>query len=118
MPFWDFTLDDTRYRESWFNQTEIFRPDWFGSADEDGVGNLITSGRFAYLPIPSNNTAPERNAYGRLTEVFNTNPSQFLARSPQVCGFPYHGEVRLPGCTTVRGAKAARNLTEFHEVKI
>ena len=65
--------------------------------------------------MPTNHTAPERNAFGRLTETFNTNPSKYLGRSPSVCGFPYAGQVRLPGCDTVRGARAAANLTEFHQ---
>jgi len=117
MPYWDFTLDDAMHGTDWFNGTEIFRSGWFGRATEydDGENNWITEGRFAYLPVPSNRSAPERNAYGRLTETFNTNPSRYLGRSPSVCGFPYEGQVRLPGCAAIRGARAASNLTEFHQ---
>lgn len=114
LPFWDFSLDDTLYGHSWFEQSEIFRPGWFGSGDGNGTASLITEGRFAYLPVPSNYSAPEHNGYGRLTEVFNMNPSRYLGRASAFCGLPYNGAVRLPGCAEVRGARESSNLTEFH----
>ena len=52
---------------------------------------------------------PEKNAFGRLTESWNQDPSMFVARSSTVCGL--ETRARLPGCSELTKLVAAANLT-------
>ena len=63
------------------------------------------------MPIPSDDAAPERNAYGRLTQNFNNDPAKYLWRADAVCGTA--SKARLPGCSSVRGLVRYSSLSDF-----
>ena len=88
----------------------------FGSyaASSRDANHAIADGAFAYIPVASNGAMnrsdwPEKNAFGRLTESWNQDPSMFVARSSTVCGL--ETRARLPGCSELTKLVAAANLT-------
>lgn len=113
-PHWDTSLDDARWGPDWASSTEIF--DYLGAREGAGETGLdypaLTTGRFAYVAIPSANASdPERNAFGRLTQSYNNDPAAWLWRSGSVCGLP--SRLRLPGCDALRGVLARTSVSDF-----
>lgn len=100
--YWDFSLDAELHGAHWTNESEIFFPDWFGSASPDNIDAVITEGRWAYTKYPlvsDVEASAEHNSYGILTTKINNNPNRFLARSQYQCGLK--NKVRLPGCSVL-----------------
>jgi hypothetical protein len=109
LPYWDYTRDRVDYGSDWQRLSPIFNQDWLGAYEE---GFYWTRGRWAYLPIPFSLKAPERNAYGRVTDSINADASGFVGRSSSMCGL--ETQALLPGCTEVQGALKAPDLQQFH----
>jgi hypothetical protein len=112
----DYTLDDARYGSNWTLASPIFSAGMFGSyaASARDAGHAIADGVFAHLPIASNGAMnrtdwPERNAFGRLTESWNQDPSAYVGRTSTICGL--ETRARLPGCSELRKLVASANLT-------
>lgn len=88
--------------------------EWFGPQQGNPDNNyILDEGRFAYTVIPTDATAAEHNAYGRLTQTYNNDPAQYVWRSASVCGLP--SEARLPGCTALKGMLEKDTLDDFRE---
>lgn len=119
--YWDYSLDDALYSQHWRTQSPLLTKNWFGAYAEPTADALtsgaVDSGRFAYLPVPTVDTAtvsaygsaPERNSYGVLTDALNNNPSPYLTRVESVCGLP--SKSKLPGCKELKGALGVSHLS-------
>lgn len=122
-PYWDTSVDDAARGSAWADGLELFDEAWLGARDGAGGAALdypaLTTGRFAYVEIPTVSTQdsggakspPERNAFGRLTQSYNNDPARFLWRSSSVCGLP--SKLRLPGCDALRGVLKKRSLSDL-----
>lgn len=119
-PYWDYTIDDAVYGESWYEDSPIFSSDFYGSTD--GINSSSTDhslrDRWAVLPIANQGALdfdrwPEANGWGRLTESWNTDPTMFVSRSRSICGL--ETKARLPGCTTLRGALSKNDTSSFRK---
>lgn len=93
LPYWDFTEDWAIYNSSGLGpqsmwEMDIWHEDYFGSSIGSDV-HAVTSGRFAYMKVPVDDEASSltRNAYGTLRSPWNLNPSPYLTRVHQNCGF-------------------------------
>ncbi len=62
--------------------------------------------------MPSSYAAPVHNAYGRVTNIVNNDPSEFVSRAHSFCGAK--AAVPLPGCYELKGCLQATNLVDFH----
>ncbi|CAM9189470.1 unnamed protein product [Choristocarpus tenellus] len=113
LPYWEYTLDKVLYGSNWQVTSPIFSNAYFGAypQEEEGV-HTITTGRWAYLPIPKNFSMPERNAYGRLTDSVNPDPSGFVGRSKSMCGL--ETKAALPGCKELWGVIQSSSLDQLH----
>ena len=113
-PYWDPSVDDTVYGKSWHEESPMVTNEWFGPQQGNPDNNyILDEGRFAYTVIPTDATAAEHNAYGRLTQTYNNDPAQYVWRSASVCGLP--SEARLPGCTALKGMLEKDTLDDFRE---
>ncbi|KAK7247978.1 hypothetical protein SO694_00086044 [Aureococcus anophagefferens] len=123
-PYWDTSLDDDARGAAWAEGLELFAEDWFGARAGAGGPKLdypaLTTGRFAYVDVPSYAAGdaagaaaapPERNAFGRLTQSYNNDPATFLWRSDSVCGLP--SKLRLPGCAALKGALREASVSDL-----
>ena len=120
--YWDYTKDDSRYGESWYAESPLFTDDFFGADPDadadaptkgDGEAHVVATGPFAYTPVwTGGEGAPEHNAFYKLSDANNYNPSPWLQRSSRISGL--ETKVRLPSCTLVRGTLAAPTLTWLH----
>ena len=112
LPFWDYTLDDALYGEEWITQSPVFASDWFGPVGlRHSNASHVLSGRFSYIPVGTDASAPEHNSYGRITDAVNNNPSEYVTRSSATCGLATAS--RLPGCTTMRSVFRSKKLAGF-----
>ncbi|CAM9148680.1 unnamed protein product [Phaeothamnion confervicola] len=116
LPFWDYTIDGVLYGSDWADRSPVLTDEYLGAYPPSGAGALST-GRWAWLPIPSDNGgggggdgsfAPERNAYGRLTDSINPDPAEFVGRSRGMCGLATTAP--LPACKELWGVLAADNM--------
>ena len=123
LPYWDYTQDAAEYGGGgdWRTGSDLFQDEWFGEAAPGNSDHHVQSGRFAYLPIASvgdqfslaaNGIAtPEHNAYDRLTDAFNNDPSAYLTRWSSVCSLPTQNS--LPDCVALQGTLEARDMRTF-----
>ena len=91
----------------------LWGDEWFGSLAATNPDRVVDSGRFAYTPVQQDATAPERNSFGMVTEVHNNDPSAFVTRGNEVCGYKAKGP--LPGCFTLKGALVGAST--MHELQ-
>ena len=66
-------------RECMFD-SEVFNASWFGGFDTAAPLHVVRDGRFAYLPVPADPAFAESNSFGRLTDVYNQDPSPCFPR--------------------------------------
>lgn len=121
--YWDYSQDSHLYGDEWRTRSPLLTADWFGAfgetAADSATSGAIAAGRFAFLPVPTVDTAttspdtsfPERNSFGVLTDAMNNNPSPYLTRVDSVCGLP--STSKLPGCTELQGAVSRHDLAGF-----
>ena len=85
-------------RECMFD-SEVFNASWFGGFDTAAPLHVVRDGRFAYLPVPADPAFAESNSFGRLTDVYNQDPSpcptpprpRLLARAARALAPPSQG---------------------------
>ena len=95
-PYWDTTLEDATTGAHWAQASRLWDDDLFGRAGANPE-HVIDAGRFAYLPVATDRSLPERNAFGRQTMVWNEDDARHVARASEMCGL--QSKARLPGCT-------------------
>ena len=89
VPYWDYTYDaylannSATPLEALWSQ-DVWGSEWFGSSR--GVNHTIEEGRFAYLEIAKNFSAPVHSPYGYLRAPWNVNKSPYLTRVHTFCG--------------------------------
>jgi hypothetical protein len=103
VPYWDFTIEATRYNLSGWEQaslwdSELWTADWFGNAT--GESHMVEEGRWAYQEtITDDDTnSVARNAYGWLRAPWNLNPSKHVTRFHQLCGVLHDVVHEWPNC--------------------
>ena len=109
-PYWDTTLEDVTTGAAWAEAARIFDDDMFGRGGANPE-HAIDTGRFAYLPVATDYSLPERNAFGRQTMVWNEDDARHVARATTMCGLK--SKARLPGCTALRGAFNFSSIVDF-----
>lgn len=131
-PYWDTSATDEALGHGWASSL-VFEKAVFGrsladrtlgdappadarrltAALDDGPAGhrFVDEGRFAYLPVATDGSLVERNAFGRQTMVWNEDDAPFVSRSFEVCGL--RAKARLPGCAAVRGALNQSSLLDF-----
>jgi len=123
LPYWDYGIDSTKYSYETIQQSEIFRPDWFGEASPGNAEHRIDDGGFwSEIKFPdgekyasnwdigaTGSLNPHVNAYGLLRSPWNNNPSPYLGRRNSTYG------VRrsfLPTCKDFKRCFQKKTLTE------
>ncbi|CAN0307687.1 unnamed protein product [Ectocarpus sp. 6 AP-2014] len=94
LPVWDYMIDSAWLGLEWY-ESEIFQPDWFGSAMSD-VGNhfMVAGGRFGnvstiYDPddtLTNSRLKPTHNPYGYVSSPHNYQDLPRLTRTSSYCG--------------------------------
>ncbi|KAH8047225.1 hypothetical protein JL722_13209 [Aureococcus anophagefferens] len=112
-PYWDYTLDDAAYGRDWAANSSVFSAAFFGKFADDESYDAAANGFGASLPLAAQGALgfdrwPEANAWGTLTEAWNTDGADRAAVRSS-CGL--ETEARLPGCAALRGALAAKTTT-------
>jgi len=123
MPYWDYTIDSHAVEaehggdfESFFS-SEIFQPDWFGSADTDY--HTITQGRFAWKKIEQDCYTCVHNSYGFMRSPWNNNASPFVTRWRTLAGVNSWDLLgNLPGCSSHHMALSNFNTWEMFAMRI
>lgn len=115
-PYWDYTLDDAAFGRHWATNSSVFSAGLFGAFADDATFDDKDNGFGRALPLAAQGAMgfdawPEANAWGTLTEAWNTDASETVRRSRSLCGLKT--EARLPGCAALRGAAAAATTTDF-----
>ena len=94
IPYWDYTIDaylvgrdGKGHGENFgdvFKESTLFTEDWFGVTDVSS--HRVTEGRFAYVRVTHNRSAPVTSPYGYLRAPWNVNKSPYLTRGHKMCG--------------------------------
>ncbi|KAH8097125.1 hypothetical protein JL720_1 [Aureococcus anophagefferens] len=71
-PYWDFTLDAEFLGANW-TESQLFQLDWFGPLMPKNAQRTL--GRFANVSVPSDCDFDVHNAYCRVTDERNEDPS-------------------------------------------
>ena len=74
------------------------------------------TGRWQGLPVANQGALgfdkwPEANAWGRLTESWNTDSAKVVSRAQTLCD--YETKAKLPGCSALQGALLMNSTTSF-----
>ncbi|CAM9438226.1 unnamed protein product, partial [Ectocarpus sp. 12 AP-2014] len=94
LPVWDYMIDSASLGLEWYG-SEIFQPDWFGSAMGDVENHfMVTGGRFGnvsaiYDPdytLTDSRIKPTHNPYGYLSSSHNYQDLPRLTRTSSYCG--------------------------------
>jgi hypothetical protein len=85
LPYWDPSLDATKYEDNWYDQSPVFSGNMFGKGDEK-KGFVINHGFTAYLKEPQLTTDEDSDAV-----------VSYIQRSMSKCGFDVR-ELSLPSC--------------------
>ncbi|KAH8045038.1 hypothetical protein JL720_16832 [Aureococcus anophagefferens] len=77
-PYWDYTLDDAAYGRDWAANSSVFSAAFFGKFADDESYDDSANGFGASLPLAAQGALgfdrwPEANAWGTLTEAWNTD---------------------------------------------
>lgn len=122
--YWDYTVDAENFGKEWYARSPLFTDDFFGAdpetynngtRTETGAEHVVATGPFAYVPVWTGGpAAPEHNAFYKITDADNYNPSRFVQRSSRISGLVTRA--RLPGCQVVRGALASTSLDWLHRM--
>lgn len=131
-PYWDTSKDDLDWGHKWtstnnsiwrhFGRSSFDALDDAASEDDSAAAMLrsrtsvsetrfVDVGRFAFLPIATDFSLAEHNAFGRQTMVWNEDDAPFVTRSFEFCGL--RTEARLPGCAAMRGVLNQSSLLDF-----
>ncbi|KAH8079465.1 hypothetical protein JL720_9205 [Aureococcus anophagefferens] len=78
-PYWDFTLDAEFLGANW-TESQLFQLDWFGPLMPKNAQRTL--GRFANVSVPSDCDFDVHNAYCRVTDERNEDPSALVTRAP------------------------------------
>ena len=73
----------------------------------------MSSTHFDHVPVPTNFSRPVHNSWGRVTSTINNDPTAYVTRAHQFCGFPIN--MPLPGCSEMIGCLQKTNLVDLHE---
>ncbi|CAM9833779.1 unnamed protein product [Ectocarpus sp. 12 AP-2014] len=94
LPVWDYMIDSASLGLEWYD-SEIFQPEWFGSAMGDVENHfMVTGGRFGnvsaiYDPdytLTDSRVKPTHNPYGYLSSSHNYQDLPRLTRTSSYCG--------------------------------
>lgn len=89
------------YYDDW-TDSELWNPDWFGSASPNSTDHVINTGRWAYTQVAQvDKVAGDStisNPYGLLRSPWNTNPTPYIMRSRFTLGYE-DGGWTLPDCS-------------------
>ena len=103
VPYWDFTIDATRYNLSGWDQatlwdSELWTANWFGNAT--GESHIVEEGRWAYQQAITDDDPDSlaRNPYGWLRAPWNLNPSKHVTRFHKLCGLDSDYNDQFPSC--------------------
>lgn len=112
VPYWDYTIDSEAYGVHWWEQSPMFKSDWFGPLNTShDTGNILEGDWFAGIPNAYGRYYPERNSYGVVTDKVNNNPSTLVTRSNEICGLTTRA--KLPDCANLKGVLQSEDLTSF-----
>jgi len=80
------------------------------------TGDHELTGRWQGLPVANQGALgfdkwPESNAWGRLTESWNTDSAKVVSRAQTLCD--YETKAKLPGCAALQGALLMNSTTSF-----
>jgi len=90
-PYWDFSFDADFYGAEWWKQSDIVGYDFFGPLESGGPSHTINASRwFNFIPVAttlSSSKTEVYNAFGKLTNQFNADGSDFVNRGgSSICG--------------------------------
>lgn len=109
-PYWDFTLDAEFLGANW-TESQLFQLDWFGPLMPKNAQRTL-EGRFANVSVPSDCDFDVHNAYCRVTDERNEDPSALVTRAHELCGLKT--DVALPGCSEFSQCLTTTSLTDLH----
>jgi len=117
LPYWNYPSDADKYGPgAWTTESELFSEEYFGAFTDSPVGAL--EGRWASLPVgvitdPSEMDT-EHNSFGIITPYYNQNPSVYLTRSSQFCGWTPQ-KINMPTCSDESSvlSSGANGLTDL-----
>ncbi|CAM9230961.1 unnamed protein product [Phaeothamnion confervicola] len=109
MPYFDLTYEASLGQE--WRSSEMFTDKWFGSWGAEENDYRVVDSVFANLSIYSDCSKPEKNAYCRLTNGYNNDPSQFLTRSDQICGMRTTSSVTT--CSLIESVMEQTSYVDF-----
>jgi len=74
--YWDFMLDDALYAERWYNESELYRDDWFGPFGRAEDNWRVERGRFKvkHLLLPTPLTSPSHHPTTTTTPRLRSRP--------------------------------------------
>lgn len=106
LPYWDFTIDEYHARakggngnlETLIFESEVWQPDWFGTADPDL--HYITEGRWAFTRVARNVWNSTHNSYGFMRAPWNANPIEYVTRCNSMCGQSAYDFQGWPTCSS------------------
>eukprot|EP00612_Vaucheria_litorea_P006483 CAMPEP_0171470556 /NCGR_PEP_ID=MMETSP0946-20130122/215_1 /TAXON_ID=109269 /ORGANISM="Vaucheria litorea, Strain CCMP2940" /LENGTH=556 /DNA_ID=CAMNT_0011999949 /DNA_START=210 /DNA_END=1880 /DNA_ORIENTATION=+ len=114
LPYWEHTIDSVAFGMEWQSRSPIFKNDWFGEYPKTFSGQELhywTEGRWAFLPVPNDKNAVEKNSFGRLNQSTNSDHSKYVGRSKSFCGLST-GDF-LPGCKELNDALDTQDMNDF-----
>ena len=110
-PYWDFTIDSEEHGVDW-DESVVFSHDWFGAATPPNPSRQISGTYFNETPVPVSCEFEVHNAYCRVTDQRNEDPSPFATRAHELCGL--RTDVRLPGCAELAECLQVKSLVDLH----
>lgn len=110
-PYWDFTVDSLELGNNWY-ESIIFTDEYFGTATPSNPERAI-DGRFSNTPVTTSYDFVVHNAFGRVTDMRNQDPSPYATRSHEFCGINI--DYPIPGCSELAECLQKDNLVDLHD---
>ncbi|CAN0178363.1 unnamed protein product [Pylaiella littoralis] len=79
IPYWEYTIESADGLAS-YGLSEVFLPEWFGSASPENPLHTVDAGRWAYLPVMKDAWEYVHNPYGLLRSPWNLDGTPYVTR--------------------------------------